>query len=84
MKKVLRMCVVCRQMKDKSELIRVNKTKDGKVVVDLSGKQDGRGAYICKSGDCLDKLDKNKAFNRAYKSQVDNDIYESLKKFKEN
>lgn len=84
MKKVLRMCVVCRQMKDKSQLLRVNKTKDGRVCIDLSGKQDGRGAYICKNGDCLDKLDKNKAFNRAYKSQVDNDIYESLKKLKEN
>ena len=84
MKKVLRMCVVCRQMKDKSELIRLNKTKDGLVCIDLTGKIDGRGAYICKDGDCIEKLDKNKAFNRAYKSQVSEEVYKSLKELKEN
>lgn len=84
MKKILRMCVVCREMKEKSQLIRINKTKNGEISLDLTGKKDGRGAYICKDGDCINKLDKNKAFNRAYKSQVDNEIYESLKEIKEN
>ena len=84
MKKVLRMCVVCRKMKEKSELIRINKTKDGKISIDLSGKKDGRGAYICKCDECLNKLDKNKTLTRAFKSQINNNIYESLKEIKEN
>ena len=84
MKEILRMCVVCRQMKDKKGLIRLNKSKDGKIIIDFDGKTDGRGAYICKDGECISKLEKNKAFNRAYKTQVADEIYKSLKELKEN
>ena len=84
MKKVLRMCVVCREMRDKGDLIRVVKTSDGKIFVDNSQKQDGRGAYICKNGECLEKLNKNKAFNRAFKMPVSEEIYQSLINLKEN
>ena len=84
MKKVLRMCVVCREMRDKSDLIRVVKTPDGEILVDDSQKQDGRGAYICKNKECLEKLNKNKAFNRAFKMPVEDTIYQSLMNLKEN
>lgn len=84
MKKVLRMCVVCREMRDKSDLIRVVKTPDGEILVDDSQKQDGRGAYICKNKECLEKLNKNKAFNRAFKMPVEDTIYQRLMNLKEN
>lgn len=84
MKKVLRMCVVCREMRDKSDLVRVVKTPDGEILVDDSQKQDGRGAYICKNKECLEKLNKNKAFNRAFKMPVEDTIYQSLMNLKEN
>ena len=78
------MCVVCREMRDKSDLIRVVKTPDGEILVDDSQKQDGRGAYICKNKECLEKLNKNKAFNRAFKMPVEDTIYQSLMNLKEN
>lgn len=84
MKKVLRMCVVCREMRDKSDLIRVVKTPDGKIEIDNSQKRDGRGAYICKSRECLEKLNKNRAFNRAFKTTAPDEIYQSLINLKEN
>ena len=84
MKTVLRMCVVCREMKDRKELVRVVKTPDGNLSIDDSQKKDGRGAYICKNKECLEKLNKNKAFNRAFKMPVEDKIYQSLMNLKEN
>ena len=84
MKKVLRMCVVCREMRDRNDLIRVVKTPDGKIEIDNSQKRDGRGAYICKSRECLEKLNKNRAFNRAFKTIAPDEIYQSLINLKEN
>ena len=84
MKTVLRMCVVCREMKNRKDLVRVVKTPDGNVLVDNSQKKDGRGAYICKNKECLEKLNKNKAFNRAFKMPVGDEIYQSLINLKEN
>ena len=71
------MCVSCRQMKQKNELLRVVKTTDG-FQIDESGKIDGRGAYICKSCDCVKKAIKTKAFNKSFKSAVPTEIYECL------
>ena len=56
----LRMCIACRQMKDKRDLLRIVKDKEGNISVDLSGKKNGRGAYICKDETCLEKLKKQK------------------------
>ena len=75
----LRMCVVCRQMKEKSELLRVVR-KDGGVFVDASGKSEGRGAYICKNKDCCDKFEKQRSFERAFKCTLGQDIKEAIKK----
>lgn len=76
--KLQRMCVVCRNMKDKRELLRVVKNKDGEVFIDKSFKANGRGAYICKSEDCIKKCIKTKAFNKAFKSSVPDEIYTKL------
>lgn len=58
-----RMCVSCRQMKPKTELLRIVNTADG-VVVDLTGKINGRGVYLCKCAECLSRALKNKKFEK--------------------
>ena len=75
----LRMCVVCRKMKSKEELLRITKY-DGDFRVDVSGKLPGRGAYICKDGDCSEKFEKQRAFERAFKGAVPAELKENIKK----
>ena len=75
----LRMCIACRQMKDKRDLLRIVKDKEGNISVDLSGKKNGRGAYICKDEACLEKLKKQKSLNKAFKTNVSEDIYNEIR-----
>ncbi len=75
----LRMCVVCREMKPKENLLRIAKF-DGEFSVDKTGKMPGRGAYICKDGDCKDKFEKLRSFERAFKGAVPDDLKETIKK----
>ncbi len=75
----LRMCVVCRQMHDKKQLLRVVKNKEGEVFIDNSGKMNGRGAYICKNKECVDKLLKQKALNKAFKINVEDEVYQRIR-----
>ena len=75
----LRMCVVCRQMKTKPELLRIAK-KDGSFSVDVSGKLPGRGAYICRDGECCSKFEKQRSFERAFKGAFPEDVKETIKK----
>ena len=66
MKKIpMRMCVACRQMFPKNELLRVVRTEDGSAVIDRTGKRNGRGAYLCASRACFDKAIKSRALDRA-------------------
>ncbi|MEE1053602.1 MAG: YlxR family protein [Acutalibacteraceae bacterium] len=74
----LRMCIGCRQMKPKTELVRIVKTPDGKIVIDKTNKLSGRGAYICKSGDCLKKAEKTNALAHTFSTAVDKEIYSCL------
>ena len=74
----MRTCIGCRQSKEKKELIRIVRDKENNVFVDLTGKQNGRGAYICKDAECLKKAIKSKALNRAFKIEVPNEVYENL------
>lgn len=74
-----RMCIACREMKDKRELLRIVKDKEGNIFVDESGKQNGRGAYVCKSKDCIDKLQKQKLLNKTFKTNIDDAVYEKIK-----
>ncbi|AIY83014.1 nucleic acid-binding protein [Clostridium baratii] len=75
----LRMCTGCMEMKPKKELIRVVRSKEGEVSVDLTGKKSGRGAYVCKSKDCLEKAFKTKRLSRNLEVQISEEIYNRLK-----
>ncbi len=77
---ILRMCVACRASKDKRELVRIVKDKDGNISLDLTGKKNGRGAYICKSHECFNKLKKQHSLNRAFKCNVSEEIIDALEK----
>lgn len=78
MEKQQRMCIACRQMFDKKDLIRVVKNKEGQIFVDKSGKANGRGAYICSNKSCFEKLKKQKILNKAFKCMVDEQVYKQL------
>ncbi len=78
MEKRQRMCIACRQMFDKKDLIRVVKNKEGQIFVDKSGKANGRGAYICSNKSCFEKLKKQKILNKAFKCMVDEQVYKQL------
>lgn len=73
-----RMCVACNEMKPKNTLIRVVRSKDGVITLDLTGKAAGRGAYVCKSAECFERLKKRKGLNRAFGCEVDVSVYENL------
>lgn len=74
----LRMCIACRTMKDKRELLRIVKDKSGELSIDLTGKKNGRGAYICRYCNCVLKLQKQKLLNKAFKMNVDDQIYKQI------
>lgn len=70
----LRLCVACKESKPKKELIRIVK-HDETFDLDFTGKQNGRGSYICNNQECFEKLIKNKLLNKAYKENIPNDVY---------
>ena len=74
----MRMCLGCGEMKPKRELIRVVKSKEGDISLDLTGKKSGRGAYICKSGECFEKARKARKFERSFSCMISEDIYNSM------
>ena len=65
-------------MKSKKEMFRVVKTTEGPIVLDTTGKQNGRGAYVC-SGECLAKAMKNKGLSRSLKAEIPQEVYDGLK-----
>ena len=67
---VIRMCFICRNCLNKNELNRLVKNKEGNVFIDRTGKANGRGAYICNSSECLEKVKKQKVLNRAFKCEL--------------
>lgn len=73
-----RQCIGCGQMKDKKELIRIIKTPEGQIVLDDTGKKNGRGAYICPDSQCLLKVTKTKGLDRAFKMSIEHSVYEEL------
>ena len=73
-----RKCIACQDRHNKKEFIRIVKNKEGEIFIDLTGKANGRGAYICKDSECLKKAIKSKALNRAFKMEVPNEVYEKL------
>ena len=77
-KSPMRMCVGCREMKPKRELIRVVKAQDKPCAIDRVGKAPGRGAYVCPDSDCLKKAVKTRALERALECPISQDVYEEL------
>jgi len=75
-----RTCSVCRMQKNKSELLRVVKNKDNIIKVDETGKQSGRGAYICYDMECLEKAQKSKRLEKTLEIKIEDEIYEQMKK----
>ena len=74
----LRKCVGCNESKPKKELIRVVKNKENEIKVDLTGKVNGRGAYICNDSECFEKARMNKRLNRALEIEIPSEIYDQL------
>ena len=75
-----RQCIGCNEMKDKKQLIRILKTQDEQIIIDTTGKKNGRGAYICPDAACLKKARKSRGLERAFKMAVDASVYDELEK----
>ena len=76
----LRQCVGCNEMKSKKEMLRVLKTAEGEVILDTTGKMNGRGAYLCRNAECLKKAIKHKGLERSLKMEIEKNVYEKLEK----
>ena len=74
----MRMCNGCGEMKPKKELIRVVKSKEGDISLDLTGKKAGRGAYICHNPECLQKARKARRLEKAFSAKIPNEIYDEM------
>lgn len=76
----VRQCLGCREMKEKTELVRVIRTPEGEVLIDKTGKQNGRGAYICQNVSCFEKAIKSKGIERSLKMEIPEDIINAISK----
>ena len=74
----MRMCVACRQMRPKKELLRVVRTPEGATLLDKTGRANGRGAYLCNDIECLNKAIRIKALERALEVKLDEDAHKAL------
>lgn len=76
----LRQCVGCGEMKSKKEMMRVIKTPEDEIVLDDTGKRNGRGAYICKERSCLQKAQKSRGLERSLRHAISDEVYDKLLK----
>ncbi|MDE6667384.1 MAG: YlxR family protein [Clostridia bacterium] len=74
----LRMCVSCRELKEKKAMLRVVKNAEGKIFIDFSSKASGRGAYVCDNPDCIKKLRKQRILNKVFSCAVEEEIYAAI------
>ncbi len=74
-----RTCIGCNEIKNKKDLIRVVKNKNGEIFVDKTGKANGRGAYICNNIECLEKAIKTKRLERTFEVAIESQVYENLR-----
>ena len=75
----MRMCSGCGEMKPKRELVRVVKSPQGEISMDFTGRKAGRGAYVCKNPECLQKAQKARRLERSFSMQIPQEVYERLK-----
>ena len=73
-----RMCIACRTMQDKRNLLRVVRTPNGEIEIDETGKKNGRGAYICKNKNCIEKCKKGKQLSKTFKQNIDESVYQKI------
>ncbi|WP_024294273.1 RNase P modulator RnpM [Lacrimispora indolis] len=76
----LRQCIGCGEMKNKKEMIRILKTSEDEILLDATGRKNGRGAYICPSLECFKKAVKSKGLERSFKMTIPKEVYEALEK----
>lgn len=76
----MRKCVGCQEMKSKKEMMRVIRTPEDELVIDVTGKKNGRGAYLCFSKACFEKAVKSKGLERSLKMNIPSSVYDSLEK----
>ena len=74
----VRMCVACREMKPKKEMLRVVRPKEGDVFIDLTGKAAGGGAYVCNDPACIRKLKKGRLLNKIFSAEIPAEVYEKI------
>ena len=76
----MRQCIGCGEKKSKRDMIRILRTTEGEIVLDATGRKNGRGAYLCGSTECLKKAEKSRGLERSLKTVIPAAVYESLKK----
>ena len=76
----MRQCVGCGQMKAKKEMVRVIKTPEEEIIIDTTGRKNGRGAYLCANPDCLKQARKSKGLERSLKTAIPQEVYDQLEK----
>ncbi len=77
-KQPMRLCTGCQEMKPKKELVRVVKPKEGEIALDLTGRANGRGAYICRNLACLQSARKARRFERAFACKIPDEVYDRM------
>ena len=76
----LRMCTGCGEMKPKKELVRVVRSPEGEISLDMTGRKPGRGAYVCRSIECLRQARKARRFEKAFSCQIPEEVYDRMEK----
>ena len=74
----MRQCIGCGEMKSKKEMVRILKTAENEILLDVTGKKNGRGAYICNNKECLKKAIKQRGLERSFKMSIQKEVYDNL------
>lgn len=77
-KNPVRQCIGCGEMKNKKDMMRILRTPEEEIILDLTGKKNGRGAYLCKQSECLKLARKNKGLERSFKMSIQSQVYDKL------
>lgn len=76
----MRQCIGCQEMKSKKEMMRILRTTENEIVLDTTGRKNGRGAYLCKNPECLRKAIKSRGLERSFKMAIPQEVYYRLEK----
>lgn len=80
----MRKCIACGESKEKKELLRIVNNKEEGILVDSTGKKNGRGAYLCKKKDCVESVQSSRKLENALRTKISNDIYEEISEYVKN